>query len=173
MMKTWLIRRSVRRPVSRRAISREQFIGVQAALHDELGTAGADEFHRLGRRGVAVGNVDDLGRADVDAELFRDAADLSFRADEDRQDHAGRGGVGAPFSEDSSHGCATAVGTARISRAAAISRSYFACRRAGAISGSSLVEDRRRRHQAAVFFVLPARGAEPVGKPSKRHHPAA
>ena len=45
----------------------EQLVGVQAALHQELGLALAHQLHRLRRRRVAVRRVDDPGRAEVDA----------------------------------------------------------------------------------------------------------
>ncbi len=38
----------------------QQLVGVQAALHQELGLALANELHRFGRRAMAVRSVDDL-----------------------------------------------------------------------------------------------------------------
>ena len=75
MMKTWLIRRSVRRPVAEEVTSRHQLVGVQAALHQQLALALADQRHRLGGGGVAVRGVDDLAAGEVDAVLGGDGAD--------------------------------------------------------------------------------------------------
>ena len=61
-MKTWLMRRPVRRPVSRGHDRAQQFVGVQAALHQQFGLALANQFDRLGGRGMAVRHVDDLQR---------------------------------------------------------------------------------------------------------------
>ena len=38
----------------------QHFVRVQAALHQQLGLALTDQFHRLGRRRAAVGHVHDL-----------------------------------------------------------------------------------------------------------------
>ena len=45
MMKTWLMRRAVRRPVLLERDSAHQFIGMQAALHQQLAFGLMDEFH--------------------------------------------------------------------------------------------------------------------------------
>ena len=71
----------------------QQFIRVQAALHQQLGLALADQFHRLGRRGVAVGHVHDLRAAEVDALRLGDLGDRRGRSDQDGHDQALGAGV--------------------------------------------------------------------------------
>ena len=63
-----------------------QLVGVQAALHQELGPAGPDQLHGLGGSGVAVRHVHDLEGRDVDAERLRHAADLVLGPDQDGGD---------------------------------------------------------------------------------------
>ena len=113
MMKTWLIRRSVLSPVSRRATSASSSSVCRLPFISELGLARADQLDRLGRGRVAVRHVDDLDAADVDPQLLRDALGSSApdrpgsaRSFRPRRPRA------RPSSEVSSQGCATAVGTA-------------------------------------------------------------
>ena len=68
-----------------------QLVGVQAALHQQLGLAGADQLDGLGRGGVAVRHVDELELPDVEPELLRHAADLVGRPDQDRDHQPGSG----------------------------------------------------------------------------------
>ena len=63
-----------------------QLVGVQAALHQELGPAGADQLHGLGGSGVAVRHVHDLEGRDVDAERLCHATDLVLGTDQDGGD---------------------------------------------------------------------------------------
>ncbi len=64
----------------------EQLVGVEAALHQQLGLALPHQFDRPGRRRVAVRRVDDRDRPQRDAVGLRDLLDLRLRADEDRRD---------------------------------------------------------------------------------------
>ena len=66
----------------------QQFVGVQAALHQHLGLAGA--HHRHGHLGgvVAVIGRHQPVRRDVDARFSRDGANFPLRADQDRRDQA-------------------------------------------------------------------------------------
>ena len=91
MMKTWLIRRSVRRPVSFLDHLAHQLVGVQAALHQGLGLARAHDLDRGRGGGVAVGRIDQPVRRDIEAELLGDAPDLGLGTDQDRLDQAGLG----------------------------------------------------------------------------------
>ena len=103
----------------------EQFVGVQAALHQQFGLALPHQFHRLRGGGAAVGSVDDLDRAEVDALLLRDAPDFA----------AGPTRIGvispaspasiAPASAVSSQGYATAVGIGARFLQRSSSFSYF------------------------------------------------
>ena len=86
MMKTWLMRRAVRMPVSLCDDLGHQFVGVQAALHQRLGFALAHQLDRLRRRGVAVRRIDELVGRDVEAEARRQRADARLRPDQDRLD---------------------------------------------------------------------------------------
>ena len=57
-----------------------ELVGVQAALHQELGLASADQLHGLDGGGMAVRRVDDLERRDVEAALLCRRPDLVPRA---------------------------------------------------------------------------------------------
>ena len=104
----------------------QQLVGVQAALHQQLGLAGADQRHRLRGRRMAVRGVDDPALAEVDAVLGARAP---------RSWPPGRRGSArsvpcapastAPASAECSHGCATAVGTASRLRHRSSSASYL------------------------------------------------
>jgi hypothetical protein len=74
MMKQWLIRRAVRRPVSR-GHRAHQLVGVQAAFHQRFGAALAHQRDRLRRRVLAVLRVDDFDAVDVDAPSAATVAD--------------------------------------------------------------------------------------------------
>jgi hypothetical protein len=75
MMNTWLMRRSVRRPVSLATTA----LSVQAALHEQLGLALADQLHGLRSRGVAVRCIDDLGFSEGDPAPLGHLLDLGGR----------------------------------------------------------------------------------------------
>ena len=66
-MKTWLMRRPVRRPVSSRDDRAQELVRVEAAFHQQLRLALANQLHGLGRRGMAVWRIDDPGLAEIDA----------------------------------------------------------------------------------------------------------
>jgi hypothetical protein len=85
--------RSRRPSVSRTIPLSQQLVRVQAALHNELDATAANQLDRLGRGGVAVRNIDDLFRGDVDTESLGQIAYFPFGADEDWHDHAGGGGI--------------------------------------------------------------------------------
>ena len=79
-MNTWLMRRPVRSPVSRATTAPSSSSRVQAALHQQLGLALANQLDRLRRRGMAVRRVDDPRAAEIDAARARDLPDLRGRA---------------------------------------------------------------------------------------------
>ena len=89
MMKTWEMRREVRRPVSRAMASLHQLVGVQAALHHGLRIAGAAHGHaQLRRLGFAVRLENGIGR-DIQLCLCRQGLHLRLIADQ--------GGLDEPF----------------------------------------------------------------------------
>jgi len=65
---------------------------MQAALHQQLGAAFACQLHGHVGGGVAVLDVDDLVRGDVQAGCFGHFLDLAARADQQRLDDAHFGG---------------------------------------------------------------------------------
>jgi hypothetical protein len=71
----------------------EKLVCVQAALHNELDATATDQLDRFRRGGVAVRNVDDLVRGDVDTESLGHVAYSPFGADEDWHDDAGGRGI--------------------------------------------------------------------------------
>jgi hypothetical protein len=66
----------------------EQFVAVQAALHQKRGFPRAHEFHRLGCGRGAVGRVDDLEARHVQFGLLGHGGDPGSWTDEDRPDQA-------------------------------------------------------------------------------------
>ena len=66
-----------------------QLIGVQAALHQELAFALADELNRLIRRGVAVRRVDNFEAADVEPVRASDGGNFRNGPHENGDDDAG------------------------------------------------------------------------------------
>ena len=66
----------------------QKLVGMQAALHQQLGLAGADQLDRLLGGGLAVRDVDDLDAVEVEANDLGDAADLVLGPDEDRHDES-------------------------------------------------------------------------------------
>ena len=109
-MNTWLMRRLLRSvPVDDLV---HEFVGVQAALHQQAGLAGAHQRHGgLGGR-VAVRRVDDARVAQVQAELRGGVADLAFRSDQDGVQQARSRASSAADSDGSSQGWAMAQGAA-------------------------------------------------------------
>ncbi len=61
-------------------------IGVQAALHQRFGAARPHDLHRLGRRSLAVGGVDELEGADVELGARGHLAYASLGAHQDGDD---------------------------------------------------------------------------------------
>ena len=126
MMNTWLMRRAVRRPVSLRHDGTQHLVGVQAALHQQLGLAETNELHRLGRRGVAVRRVDDAGLPDVDpAFVSPPRAILAAGPTRIGMISPFAPASSAPASAVASQGCATAVGIGSRLRQRSSSCSYF------------------------------------------------
>ena len=72
MMKTWLIRRAVRRPVLRDVTSRISSSVCRLPFISSSPLRLVDELDRLGRGRFAVRRVDDLELADVELVLARD-----------------------------------------------------------------------------------------------------
>ena len=60
---------------------RHQLIGMQAALHQELALRLMNELHAFCRSGVAVRDVNDFDRADIETMLTGHGSDLSGRTD--------------------------------------------------------------------------------------------
>ena len=86
-----------------------QFVGVQAALHQQLTLRLADHLDRFRRRRVAVRHVDDLRTFERDAVLLGDRLDLVCGADQHGLMMPSWAASIAPRSEVSSHGCTTSV----------------------------------------------------------------
>ena len=94
MTKTWLMRRSVRRPVA-------EAVDLAASARRCAGcpSSGARPCPRGSARPPAAaaawlcGRVDDLAAGEVEAVLGRHGADLRLRADQDRHDQPGLGGL--------------------------------------------------------------------------------
>ena len=91
-MKTWLIRRPVRSPMSLRHDGAQELVGVQTALHQQLGFPLAHQLHRFGRGPVAVRNVHDPRAAERQPAVFGDLPDLRLGPDQDRHDQPVRTG---------------------------------------------------------------------------------
>ena len=127
MMKTWLMRRP--RAQSGLALGdlAQQLVGMEAALHEQLGLALAHERDGLLGRRLAVRHVDDLDAVDVEATGLRELSDLVRRAHEYGNDQSRPIGLERTAREVSSQGCATAVGSGALVLAASMSRSYLAC----------------------------------------------
>ena len=126
MTKQWLMRRSVRRPVSRlttapisSSVWRLPFISASALPSRTSVTA-------VGGRVWLCGGIHDLQLRDVDAVLLRRRLDARARPDQDRRDQAQPlPRRSTAFSELSSHGWATAVDDRRQRLQRSISRRYF------------------------------------------------
>ena len=102
-----------------------QLVGVQAALHQELAPALADQRDGLGGGGVAVRRVDDLAAGEIEAVLGRTSRILASGPTSTGSISCSAAASIAPRSEVSSQGWATIVTAGVPSRAAAIRRSYF------------------------------------------------
>ena len=87
--KTCVSRRSVRRPVCFVEHGVQQLVGVQAALHQALAFAFADELHRFVRRGV-----DNVEAADIKPVVL---ATLAIFATMSSADLVQRSGFGFVF----------------------------------------------------------------------------
>src|SRR6516225_7001231 len=61
-----------------------QFVGMEAAFHQQLALAGPNQLDRLGGCGIAVGNIDQLKLADIELMVASDAIDLGGRPNEHR-----------------------------------------------------------------------------------------
>ena len=92
-MKTWLMRRSVRKSANLCRDAAHQLVGMQAALHQSFALARMDHFDRLRGGGLAVRGIDDLIACDVQALFGGGVPDLGRGPHEDRLDDAGLGGV--------------------------------------------------------------------------------
>ncbi|MNT91958.1 hypothetical protein D3C72_2331490 [compost metagenome] len=66
----------------------QQLVGVQAALHQQLGVAGAHGFDRALGRGMAVRGVDDPGVAQRKSMFGGNLPDARGGPDQDRYDQA-------------------------------------------------------------------------------------
>ena len=69
-----------------------QFVGMKAALHQQLALGLMNYFHGPGCSRFTMGDVDDLELRDIELALRRDRLDLGRRSDQDRLDDAGGGG---------------------------------------------------------------------------------
>ena len=182
MMKTWLTRRAVRRPVSRATTSPISSSVCRLPFIRSSALPAADQLHGLGGSGVAVRHVHDLEGRDVDCRRLAAALRiLCCGPDQDGGDDARpRPPRRAPWSEVSSQGWATAQGMGRISRVAAISRSYLSwLRGAGSVNWCHL---RKRTVRTSTMRSSPAshpgrsgrsRGRGGRSAPSGRRRPGS
>ena len=127
MMKTWLIRRAGAQPGRGRGHRAHQFVGVQAALHQQLAFAFVDQLRRPWPppRRCAARRRSRTRRCRARCSL---ATALIFAAGPTRigMIRPASAASSAPRSEVSSQGCTTMVDRRRASAcAAAIRRSYF------------------------------------------------
>ena len=93
MMKTWLMRRAVRRPVLDEVTARMSSSVCRLPFISSSPLRLVDQLDGFGRGGLAVGGIDDLEFADIELVLARDGGDLGGRPDEDRDDDPGLGGL--------------------------------------------------------------------------------
>ncbi len=94
MMKTWLIRRVVRRPVADAVTACISSSVCRLPFISSSPFASRISLTPESRRIVAVRRVDDFETADVDIVPARCVADLALRPDQDRDDDAGFRGLG-------------------------------------------------------------------------------
>ena len=88
-MKTWLIRRAVRRPVLLEVTSRMSSSVCRLPFIRSSPLACVDQLDRLRGRRFAMRHVDDLEAVDIEAVLARHCRDLGGGPDQDRNDDAG------------------------------------------------------------------------------------
>jgi hypothetical protein len=124
MMKTWLIRRAVRKPVLPEVTSRMSSSVCQAALHQQFASGFMDELDAPCRR-IAVRHVNDLVSPDVEIMCTRRSVDLGRRPNEYGNNDPGLRRFGCPWSDVSSQGWTTTVFAAGTLCALAIRRSYL------------------------------------------------
>src|SRR5205085_6317325 len=67
---------------------RHEFVGMQTALHKDLGTAFSDKLNRFLGGGVAVRHIDDLRNTNIDACFGGHRVDFLKWTDQDRVDQA-------------------------------------------------------------------------------------
>ena len=91
MMKTWLIRRAVRRPVLPEVTSRISSSVCRLPFINSSPLDLADQLDRLGGGRFAMRHVDDLEAADIQTVLARRLEIFARRPDQDRHDDAGVG----------------------------------------------------------------------------------
>jgi hypothetical protein len=85
-----------------------------------------NELDRFGGGGVAMGNIDDIVAADVDAELLRRCGDLAHRSHQLQLDDIGRPQrQSRRVAMSRRMGCTTMVSAGGKARARAIRRSYL------------------------------------------------
>ncbi len=108
-----------------------EFVGVQAALHQELALGLVDELDRLCRCGVAVRRVDNLKTLDIEPWCCATAAIFAAGPTRIGTMMPACAASTAPRSEVSSQGCTTTVVAGGTCFARAISRSYLRMRRTG------------------------------------------
>ena len=167
----------------------EQLVGVQAALHQQLGLALPHQLHRLGRRrrGCAARRRSAICPRSMPAGL-RDLLDLRRRADEDRHDQPLLGGLdragqrrsprtGARPPSAPARGCGTAraaVRTFRFQLSAFMIASRAAAgpasRRGPGLLQEKREDDRqRRRRRAAARTPSGSARASSRGAAATRH----
>ena len=95
-MNTWLMRRLVTQAGVAGDDGAQQLVGVQAALHQQLGLALPHELHRLGRRGMAVRRIDDPRAPNRDAAPPGHVFDPGGGADENGRNQALLAGLERP-----------------------------------------------------------------------------
>lgn len=100
-----------------------QFVGMQAALHQQAGLPAAHQLDRGGGRGVAVRRIDDGRPAQVQAAALGHVADLLLRTHQDGREQAQLHGLQRGAQRGFVAGWATAQGSAGRVRACAIRRS--------------------------------------------------
>ena len=83
-----LIRRAVRKPWPSGRYRAHQLVSMQAAFHQELALALVDQLDRPFSGRIAVGDIDELELAHLQAVFACHGSDLSSRTDESRNDDA-------------------------------------------------------------------------------------
>ena len=96
MIKTWLMRRPVRRPVDDAVTARMSSSVCRLPFISSSPLASRMSCDRLGRRRVAVGRVDHFEAADIELMFAGDREDFRRRAHEDRNNKSGLGRLHRP-----------------------------------------------------------------------------